>query len=721
MKKPQSNSRSVRSGCWTCRERQKKCDEGKPNCQNCIFSKLECKGYGIRLLFDFEDHKYKGFKRIENGVVKYGFTGRPKWKNLVTSDTADKILKNGTVGSVPGVNETNDITYKNVSDELSNRPQKEIKMFNSFTNTVRAKYYGKDTKNKFNKVQTKQGSKFNFKLETKSKDKKCDEIGINQMNDCNSKLLSKNELEVLQYQPNPGADNKQNTIEQTDDKFYDALFESLQFFLPSLNSTVTSNFEDDHFQDQNETPVVLNNLNNSSNDNYNNIENYNKNQKLINKILNHFHLKLMPRISANPNSLWPELAIKYCGFEIAKSCFISLSGLHLVGKEITQNSDNNLYLEKNEILEKSAFHINKILEYLIEVVQEKNIIEKLNTNESNENNEDKDNVLNSYNLLQNDHGTACDDNLHQTEISTKDSFILILLIYVQVLYGILESGRSAISRFLFKSFARIVRLQKFESFAKNHQCLCMVISLSWWDTIAAITSPDCRLPYCDSDWYGFKDSKNLKKLSTETMSGCPGEIFVCMYNVCELRNKIKYNKIEDKDEIYAIFIGIERSLLQYRNYVSYDIELPYNDKADTKDTNGKLTKEEYFVVRLKVAKCWMLAVYTKLIDTAKPKNHKQQMSQLVLEYLDTYSQVDPNLHILGQMVWPMLQIGSLITDPVQMEQLRSYSKMLFHTVSALNIQTLVELNENVWASSSSLEDILSGKEWLQAGIDFLPL
>ncbi|GMF56880.1 unnamed protein product [[Candida] boidinii] len=117
----------------------------------------------------------------------------------------------------------------------------------------------------------------------------------------------------------------------------------------------------------------------------------------------------------------------------------------------------------------------------------------------------------------------------------------------------------------------------------------------------------------------------------------------------------------------------------------------------------------------------MLAVYTKLIDTVKPENHKQQMSQLVLEYLDTYSQIDPDLHILGQMVWPMLQIGSLITETAQMIQLRSYSKVLFETVSALNIQTLQELNESVWVSGSSLEDILSGKEWLQARIDFLPL
>ncbi|OWB55593.1 hypothetical protein B5S28_g1467 [[Candida] boidinii] len=701
---------------------QKKCDESKPSCQNCINNKLECKGYGIRLLFDFEDHKYKGFKRIENGVVKYGFTGRPKWKNIVTSnDNKNKIILQNDINS-------NNTPTKNNNQKI--KPQKEIKMFNNFTNTMRAKYYEKAIQNTYTKKEFKQGSKLSFKLE--SKDKKFDETNMNQLNHSNSKSISSHGPEIQYHHPISSTDNGQSNIDLSDEKFYDALFESLQLFLPGLNtsnSEFTFQDEEQAVKYKNSSPGIIDNgieitvpNENINNDN----NNYSKNQILINKILNHFHLKLMPRISANPNSLWPELAIKYCGFEIAKSCFISLSGLHLVSKEITgsnnndnNNNNNNNNFEKNEILEKSAFHINKILEYLIEIFQEKQVIEKLNKND----NDDKRNnifvkLTTNYHSAYNDD----DDKFKNTEISTKDSFILILLIYVQVLYGILESGRSAISRFLFKSFARIVRLKKFESFAKNHQSLCMVISLSWWDTIAAITSPDCRLPYCDSNWYGFKDSKNLKKLSTETMSGCPGEIFVCMYNICELRNKMKYNKIKDPIEIYTIFKDIEQILLQYRNYVSYDIELPYDKEVvDTRNIKKKLTKEEYFIVRLKIAKCWMLAVYTKLIDTVKPENHKQQMSQLVLEYLDTYSQIDPDLHILGQMVWPMLQIGSLITETAQMIQLRSYSKVLFETVSALNIQTLQELNESVWVSGSSLEDILSGKEWLQAGIDFLPL
>lgn len=39
------------SGCWTCRERHVKCDEGKPKCNRCQKAGVECQGYGIKLVW----------------------------------------------------------------------------------------------------------------------------------------------------------------------------------------------------------------------------------------------------------------------------------------------------------------------------------------------------------------------------------------------------------------------------------------------------------------------------------------------------------------------------------------------------------------------------------------------------------------------------------------------------------------------------------------------
>ncbi|KAE8147164.1 hypothetical protein BDV25DRAFT_39163 [Aspergillus avenaceus] len=45
-----SGKQRVRTGCWTCRRRRRKCDEGKPRCKNCESKGLSCK-YGGDLTF----------------------------------------------------------------------------------------------------------------------------------------------------------------------------------------------------------------------------------------------------------------------------------------------------------------------------------------------------------------------------------------------------------------------------------------------------------------------------------------------------------------------------------------------------------------------------------------------------------------------------------------------------------------------------------------------
>lgn len=41
----------TRTGCWTCRQRGYRCDEGKPACNNCRRLNIICEGYGIRVKF----------------------------------------------------------------------------------------------------------------------------------------------------------------------------------------------------------------------------------------------------------------------------------------------------------------------------------------------------------------------------------------------------------------------------------------------------------------------------------------------------------------------------------------------------------------------------------------------------------------------------------------------------------------------------------------------
>jgi Fungal specific transcription factor domain/Fungal Zn(2)-Cys(6) binuclear cluster domain len=61
----------VRTGCWTCRRRGYKCDEGKPACNNCIKRKVPCEGYAIRLKWT-EDKLVKKF--AESVSLERGFS-----------------------------------------------------------------------------------------------------------------------------------------------------------------------------------------------------------------------------------------------------------------------------------------------------------------------------------------------------------------------------------------------------------------------------------------------------------------------------------------------------------------------------------------------------------------------------------------------------------------------------------------------------------------------
>lgn len=48
---PTAFSMSTRSyhGCWTCKRRRRRCDNTRPQCQNCTDRGMECEGYEVRL------------------------------------------------------------------------------------------------------------------------------------------------------------------------------------------------------------------------------------------------------------------------------------------------------------------------------------------------------------------------------------------------------------------------------------------------------------------------------------------------------------------------------------------------------------------------------------------------------------------------------------------------------------------------------------------------
>ncbi|GME77898.1 unnamed protein product [[Candida] boidinii] len=96
-------------------------------------------------------------------------------------------------------------------------------------------------------------------------------------------------------------------------------------FTGNVNQTQNENDSNDQHQQTNPEMDTSNNINN--NNNMNNPPTLKLPFNEENMMLKHFFNKLIPLLDAHPNSPWPELALKYCDFEIARSCFISLSYL----------------------------------------------------------------------------------------------------------------------------------------------------------------------------------------------------------------------------------------------------------------------------------------------------------------------------------------------------------------------------------------------------------
>jgi hypothetical protein len=242
-----------------------------------------------------------------------------------------------------------------------------------------------------------------------------------------------------------------------------------------------------------------------------------------NLLLKHFFEKLLPLLDAHPNSPWPSLALKYCDFDIARSCFIALACIHMY--ESGEAGE--------EYYHKGVAHINRTMNYL------RNFITTINATKSTKIDQKKRDV---------------------------SSLVILMLIHVHFIFAVIEKGKSTLSRYFLKIFASICDDEKFyNSVMSNDKVATIVVCLSWCDTIGAIASYDYRLPFCSPNWY----SSTNNVITSAKMMGCPSEILRAISRVCFIRHEL--NGMEPKrEDIFVEYESIKQQLLNYREYVTFD-------------------------------------------------------------------------------------------------------------------------------------------------------
>lgn len=79
------------SGCWTCRERHVKCDEGKPTCNRCHKAGVGCQGYGIKLVWidpDTQEREQNIRRAIGTPAV---YDSSSSFMNIDVEETLDDL------------------------------------------------------------------------------------------------------------------------------------------------------------------------------------------------------------------------------------------------------------------------------------------------------------------------------------------------------------------------------------------------------------------------------------------------------------------------------------------------------------------------------------------------------------------------------------------------------------------------------------------------------
>lgn len=376
-----------------------------------------------------------------------------------------------------------------------------------------------------------------------------------------------------------------------------------------------------------------------------------------NMMLKHFFKKLLPLLDAHPLSPWPHLALKYCDFDVARSCFISLACIHIY--ESRKGG--------NEFYKTGMAHINNTMTYLIQHI--------------------------SSNLDADDE----EDKPEGSEAKLIKSFVILVLINVHILFTVLEKGKSSLARYLFKVFGSLCQDTKFyQSLAENQNKRSLLVVLSWYDTVCAIVSPDCRLPYCNPEWYGtYSDN-----ISTLEMMGCPGEIFQAMSQVCYLRHEIHRGLMNDDAVFHTEVEAIKQKLFKYRDYVNFK--------------DGK-----NYILSLKGAQCWSLAVYVSLLRLFRTPERQTVITSVVHEFIDVYGSMASESPTVTQMVWPVYAIGCECKSEFERSKLVHFMNTLYETAQMGTLDSLRWIVMQVWEQEKPQEEILV--HWLGEGKDYLPL
>jgi hypothetical protein len=798
-----------RKGCFTCKKRRRKCDETKPHCMNCVNSGRQCEGYGLRLVFDVDDSRSFGmnYRKSSLGLsgggggggiaeIKQGpehelpSTPSPSAVSLSTSSSMDSLASLPKAGfrgrpkaseySPRYIYNTSNLNPLSISKDTMKKKFHPDKTIDTTSLTVPlpmspqiVKYSPNDNGNHLPVLMSRapmmnhalsttgttvSSNSDNFDLDFDNEqqfehaffsglDYILDNYDTELINSINSQFpqdLPLNLLSPLQ-RDEPG---QQKKIEQeqaqgrgqiSNIKSQPGGYASVVAQSTNVHDTTMKNLS------RSKIPYVYNS-NDTLDVDANKLAPQLK-KKEETQILKHFFEKVIYLLDAHPQTPWPQLMMNFGSMDLAKSCFLSLSSMHLY----VNNGGDEFY-------KKGLLHINNTMEYLIKYVKTGGT-GVTNTNAGTDHKKDENIISESEETVsaaptvrdgieveQSEVGLnvpkIIDKIKHESNRKKGTNFmVILLLLYVHLLFAVLESGRSALARMFLKLASSIaddpIFNKQMKKIKESQSLLCV---LSWFDTVSSLVSPDCRVPYCDPKWFG--ESNDI--ISTDKMNGCPVGVFRTLYDTCLYRHDTmklfsvdngssRQVLLSDIKQNYKMLLDLRDRFLHYRDHVLY--ELPHGSTFT-------------YIDRLKCAQLWALAgilvtiqlemhYFSKLpqwieqnrnylsiteLPESVPSKHiySTRTTTLITEFLSVYNTIPAESPIITQMVWPIFYVGVCSREEENRKLSWNALKTLYETVKMGTIKSNMNIVEKSWKEGVSIESILAGPGWLENGIDLLP-
>lgn len=735
-----------RTGCFTCKKRRRKCDEAKPYCMNCVKSGRECMGYGVRLIFDVEDSRKSNYSFDSKGEQKHGFRGRPK-KQSDDHDSKDDIIipkiENNQSENVNDNNNENDNGNENdnVNENENGNSNGNNNRNNNGENLQQIQLktdstiLSRDTsRNTTNSNLSNATSDFDLDFTDPQKFETAFLSGLDYILDnYDNELLNMLDLSILPNNKNNNTnintnEHANNTInEDFQQQFHNSsVGDHISLAPTNIHEKTLGNLNSASRTESIQYPLLQTDELDLDSGNW--APQLKKKEE--SHILKHFFEKVIYLLDAHPQSPWPQLMMKFGSIELAKSCFLSLSSMHLY----VNNGGDEFY-------KKGLLHINNTMEYLIKYVKtsgitQSNYQKNKNNDESDSNNNNDDNTNDTNEIDLNVPKIISKIKAESSKRKDANFMVILLLLYVHLLFAVLESGRSALARMFLKLAASIASdptfNKKMKKIQESQSLLCV---LSWFDTISAIVSPDCRIPYCDPKWFG--QSKDI--ISTDKMNGCPVGMFRVLYDLCIYRKEImdlfsqNQCQLEDITLSYKKLMDLRDRCLHYRDYVLYI--LPHGSTFS-------------YIDRLKCAQLWSLSAvlvtiqlelhyfenFTEFVKHNRnmilesefpdpiPTLHinSERETAIVTEFMSVYNTIPPSSPIITQMVWPIFYVAVCSSTEENRNLTWAALKTLYETVKMGTIKSNMDIVQRVWDEGCSIESILGGEGWYEAGIDLLP-